>query len=259
MERTAPRQGERIGQSAMTRLYVPAERLLSDHATLDAAAHRHLVKVLRLGVGAELKIFDGTGMEIDARVEALGKATVEVTLGQRRNIAAPACTITLLQAPPRGERMDLIVQKSTELGVARIVPVLSSRSTVKPSSHQRRRWQTIAEEAARQCGRADVPEIGDFVALEPALTWPLDKGGKRFVLWEGAQEPALSAALAGGPKEVALLVGPEGGLANQEVSAAQVAGFVPVGLGPRILRAETAAIVAVALAQAAAGGLAFGQ
>jgi 16S rRNA (uracil1498-N3)-methyltransferase len=243
----------------MTRLFVPAQQLGSDHATLDAAAHRHLVKVLRLEVGAELKIFDGTGMEIEARVEAIGKATVEVALGSRRKVAAPACTITLLQAPPRGDRMDLIVQKTTELGVARVVPVLSERTMVKPSSHQRRRWQTIAEEAARQCGRADVPEIRDFVALRPALTQPLGEDVERFVLWEGAQDPALPAALAGGPREVALLVGPEGGLASQEVSAAHAAGFVSVGLGPRILRAETAAIVAVALAQAAAGGLAFGQ
>lgn len=239
----------------MIRYFVTAEKLAGARATLDATAHRHLIKVLRLEEGARLQVFDGGGTEIEARIERVGKAWVEVSLGARRRVPAPACAITLLQAPPRGERMDLIVQKATELGVARIIPVRSERVQVRPSAHQRTRWQTIAQEAARQSGRAEVPEIGDFAALETALAKTAALADARFVLWEGEQGPSLPAALAKGPPAVILLVGPEGGFAEAEVSSAGRAGYVAASLGPRILRAETAAIVAVALAQAAGGGL----
>jgi 16S rRNA (uracil1498-N3)-methyltransferase len=241
------------------RHFVPADQLAGTRATLDAAAHRHLVRVLRLEQGASLRLFDGEGTEIDARIESVGKAWVEVSLGARRRIPAPACAITLLQAPPRGERMDLIVQKTTELGVARIVPVHSERVQVRPSAHQRARWQIIAQEAARQSGRAEVPEIGDFADLEAALAKTAALAGARYVLWEGEQSQSLPTALATGPRAVVLLVGPEGGFSEAEVACVGRAGFVAASLGPRILRAETAAIVAVALAQAAGGGLGFGQ
>jgi 16S rRNA (uracil1498-N3)-methyltransferase len=155
--------------------------------------------------------------------------------------------------------MDLIVQKTTELGVARIVPVRSERGMVSPGAHQRKRWQTIAQEAARQSGRAEVPDIANFVALEAALTQTTVLADKRIVLWENEQRRSLDAALADRPQAVVLLVGPEGGLSEAEVALATRAGFVPAGLGPRILRSETAAMVAVALAQAAAGGLGFSQ
>jgi 16S rRNA (uracil1498-N3)-methyltransferase len=243
----------------MPRLYVPAEKLQGARATLDADAHRHLIKVLRLAPGATVHVFDGAGTEIESRIESVGRASLEITLGNRRRIPAPACTITLLQCLPRGERMDLIVQKTAELGVARIMPVRSARGMVKPAEHQRRRWQTIAEEAARQSGRADVPEILECVSFGPALEMASPTGTdtevSRFVLWEGEHEKSLPRALAAGPRAVVMLVGPEGGFTPAEVDQATRAGFESVGLGPRILRTETAAIVAVALAQAAAGGL----
>jgi 16S rRNA (uracil1498-N3)-methyltransferase len=239
----------------MPRIFVPPEKLQGARATLDVAAHRHLIKVLRLAPGAALQVFDGKGTEIEARIEAVGKASVDIALGEQRHIPAPACAITLLVSPPRGERMDLIVQKTTELGVGRIVPVVGERGMVKPSPHQRRRWQTIAEEAARQSGRADVPEIGDGMALASGLAQAAAAGGSRFLLWEAEHGPSLACALASRPRAVVLLVGPEGGFAAGEVALARAAGFVSAGLGPRILRSETAAIVAVALAQASAGGL----
>ena len=239
----------------MARLYVSPEKLQGARATLDGAAHRHLIKVLRLAPGATIQVFDGAGAEIEARIESVGKASVEITLGARHRVPPPACAITLLQSLPRGERMDFIVQKTTELGVARVVPVLTELGMVKPPGTRRQRWQTIAEEAARQCGRADVPEVADCIALGPALAEFAGRPGARFMLWEGERTQALRAALAAGPREVALLVGPEGGFSRTEVEAGAEAGFVPVSLGARILRAETAAIVAVALAQAAAGGL----
>jgi 16S rRNA (uracil1498-N3)-methyltransferase len=239
----------------MARLFIPPEKLLGTHTTLDEAAHRHLIKVLRLAPGAAIQVFDGAGTEIDAYIETVGKGTIEIALGERRRVPAPACNITLLQSLPRGERMDLIVQKTTELGVARISPVLTEYGMVKPPASRRQRWQTIAEEAARQSGRADVPVVDEAVRLGPALAQIADRSGCRFMLWEGERVQSLRRALAEENREVTLLVGPEGGFSDAEVAASSQAGFKPVGLGPRILRTETAAIVAVALAQAAAGGL----
>jgi 16S rRNA (uracil1498-N3)-methyltransferase len=240
---------------AGTRIFVPPEKLHGERATLDADDHRHLVKVLRLAPGANLRIFDGTGTEIEARIESIGKASVDVALGARKQIPSPACAITLLQSLPRGERMDIIVQKTTELGVLRIVPVLSEHGMVKPPAHRQRRWQTIAEEAARQCGRADVPVVAEPVALGPALSRLGPDLNTRLLVWEGERNRSLRAALASGPRQVCLCVGPEGGFSSREVALCAEAAFETVGLGPRILRAETAAIVTVALAQAAAGGL----
>jgi 16S rRNA (uracil1498-N3)-methyltransferase len=239
----------------MVRLFVSPEKLQGARATIDESAHRHLIKVLRLAPGAAIQVFDGAGTVIEARIESVGKSSVEITLGERFQVPGPRCAITLLQSLPRGERMDFIVQKTTELGVARIVPVLSEFGMVKPPSSRRQRWQTIADEAARQCGRADVPDIADCLALGPALASFAGKEGARFILWEGERTRPFRAALAAGPVEVVLLVGPEGGFSHAEVDSANQAGFVPVSVGPRILRAETAAMVAVALAQAAAGGL----
>lgn len=240
----------------MARVFVPPEQLIGERATLGEAAHRHMVKVLRLGVGAAIELFDGRGCEVEARITAVGRDSVEVCLGERRQIRPAACAITLIQSVPRGERMDLIVQKTTELGVARIVPVLTLHGMSKPPPGRARRWQTIAEEAARQSGRADVPTVAEPLALPDALAHlgaPI--GQTRFMLWEGEQDRSLHRALSDGPAQVALLIGPEGGFASAEVESCTQAGFRSVGLGPRILRTETAAIVAVALAQAAAGGL----
>jgi 16S rRNA (uracil1498-N3)-methyltransferase len=238
----------------MPRLFVPAGQLSGDRAELDGEAYRHLCRVLRSRVGDELVLFDGRGTEIDARVSAIDGRRVTVALGARRQVPAAAALITLVQALPRGERMDLIVQKTTELGVARIVPVLGERSVAHPPASRARRWQTIAEEAARQSGRADVPEI-----LAPT-TFTAGLGlcaacPTRLALWEDERHTTLRSALPGDGRALALLVGTEGGLAPAEIEEARAAGFTTVSLGPRTLRVETAAIVAVALAQAAGGGL----
>ncbi len=239
----------------MARLYVQPDKLQGERLTLEEAARRHLIKVLRLGPGATVQLFDGLGNEVDARIVAVGRTSLEVTLGQQRRIAAPACAITLLQSVPRGERMDLIVQKATELGVARVVPVLTEHGMAKPKSGREQRWQAIAQEAARQSGRADVPEVAAVVPLDLALGQLAGPAEDRFLLWERERSTSLHAALAHGPRRIAVLVGPEGGFTGAEVTASRQAGFQPVSLGAFVLRAETAAIVAVALAQAAAGGL----
>jgi 16S rRNA (uracil1498-N3)-methyltransferase len=242
-------------RAAMPRLYLPAERLESDSITVEGEPHRYLTRVLRLSRGDALVIFDGVGAEIEARVRSTSPRATTLALGARRAVALPSVAITLIQAVPRGGRMDLVVQKTTELGVTRIVPVVTVRSVMEPRSEGRlQRWRTIANEAARQCGRADVPVVETPQALPDALSAAAEIHA-RLLLQEGTRGAPLRGALAGQERAVALAVGPEGGFSPEESAAAQSVGFRPVGLGPRVLRAETAAIVAVALVQAALGGL----
>ena len=241
----------------MARLFVPPDQLTAETLELKGDAHRYLTRVLRLRVGDSVTLFDGEDGEIPAQIVESGTRSARLSLGPRRRVVRTRPRITLVQAVPRGERMDLVVQKATELGVYRIVPVLSARTVAQPDPEGRpRRWRTIAQEAARQCGRADLPIIDPPQALAAALAAVAPEPSRRFIVWENAQGSPLRRALEGSADQpVTLLVGPEGGFTDPEAVAAQSAGFAPVGLGPLILRSETAAIVAVALAQAAAGGL----
>ncbi|MES1207620.1 MAG: 16S rRNA (uracil(1498)-N(3))-methyltransferase [Pseudomonadota bacterium] len=238
---------------AARRLFVPAERLGGSTATLTGSEHHHVSIVLRARPGDELTLFDGVGGEVDACIVRIGRDQTEVELGARRYGAAAAAPITLLAAIPRGSRMDLLLQKTVEVGVARIVPLVTARSVVRPEAGRRDRWTAIVREAARQCGRADVPALEGAVDLRDALGVP-DLPARRLALFEREGAPGLPVALAGlEPAPTALLVGPEGGWDPAERDAARAAGFVGVGLGARILRVETAAIVAVTLTAAAYG------
>jgi 16S rRNA (uracil1498-N3)-methyltransferase len=240
----------------VARLFVPPDQLTGDALELQGDAHRYLTRVLRLRAGDPVTLFDGADQEIEARILDSGPRATRLALGARRRLTRARARITLVQAIPRGERMDLVVQKATELGVSRIVPVLSARTVAQPAAEGRpRRWRTIAQEAARQCGRADLPAIDPPQPLAPALAALATEVATRLMVWEGAAGAPLRHALPANGAGCILLVGPEGGFADAEVAAAQAAGFQPVGLGPLILRSETAAIVALALAQAAAGGL----
>ena len=250
----------------MRRLFVPATQWLDGRATIDGDAHRHLARVLRARAGDRVILFDGHGREVDAEVVSVERDQTTLALrGAPRQLdVAAGAHIVLLQSLARGDRMDWIVQKTTELGVSAILPVAAGRSVARldpqAAAPRRARWEKIAREAARQCGRADVPIIRDPLPLARALEAareeePGGDAGERLALWEASRGRSLRLALSAGPRAVTLLVGPEGGFAADEMAAAAAAGFEVVGLGPRILRVETAAVVAVALAQAAAGGL----
>jgi len=239
------------------RLYVPGERLAGPRVTLTGPEHRHLGRVLRARPGDPVTLFDGVGGEVEARVARIGRAETELELGARRATVASPAPVTLLTAIPRGALMDFLVQKTAELGVARLVPIVTARSVARPDAEagRRTRWEKIAREAARQCGRADVPVVDAPTALATALAAP-DLPARRLALFEGEHSRSLRSELTGHPPTaIALLVGPEGGFAPAEIEAARSAGFVPVGLGSLILRVETAAIVAVALVADAAGAL----
>jgi 16S rRNA (uracil1498-N3)-methyltransferase len=248
----------------MRRLFVPSEKWLEGRAVVEGEPHRHLSRVLRARAGDRVTLFDGRGGEADAEVVSIERDRTLLALGARRQIAAPAGPrIVLLQSLARGDRMDWIIQKTTELGVHEIVPVAAGRSVARlpaaDAAPRRARWEKIAQEAARQCGRADVPAIAEPRPLAEAIANPdggVEHDHLRLTLWEASRGRPLRAAVADPlPAIVTLLVGPEGGFSEEEVAAAAKSGFEIVGLGPRILRVETAAIVAVAVVQFAAGAL----
>jgi len=153
------------------RLFVPPAQLAAERLTITAADHRHLARVLRVQPGDTVTLFDGAGNEMEARVTRVGRAETELLLvgASPRSGAAREPALVLLTAVPRGPRMDLLVEKTCELGVSRIVPVLTERSVVRPDATRRGRWEKIAREAARQCGRADVPDVEAPIALATAL------------------------------------------------------------------------------------------
>ena len=222
----------------------------------DAAAY-HVSRVLRLRAGAPLVVFDGSGADYRCEIAAIESDRVTVTVGERgAGLRDSPLRITLVQAVSRSERMDWTLQKATELGVRCIVPVLSARSIVRLDERQAERklrhWQSIVAGACEQSGRSTLPEVrtpvdlGRFLADSP-------REGQRLVLSPGG--PASLAGLASVAAAVELLIGPEGGLDDAEIEAATRAGFSPVRLGPRVLRTETAGIVALAVLQAMWGDL----
>jgi 16S rRNA (uracil1498-N3)-methyltransferase len=235
----------------LRRIHLPPERIEGARGSLGPEARRYLADVLRLAPGAEIEVFDGRGGRYRAEIEPGFEA---VRLGPREAAAAAAAEIALVPALAKGEKMDLVVQKTTELGVSRILPFEAARSVVRldPAKGDERaeRWRRIAAEASRQCGRADVPEVRAPSSLPAALA-ALPPGVRVHFFHPGG------AVLEGTPGgSVAAVVGPEGGLTDEEVRACERAGAIRAGLGPRVLRAETAAIVAVALLQARFGDLA---
>jgi len=239
----------------MPRIWVSSAELDGPSVTLEGEAHRYLSRVLRVSSGDTVELFDGRGLEVTGTVSQVGPRALTLALGERRHMTIPATPpVTLLQGLPRAERMDLIVQKAAELGAARVVPVRAARSA---SGQQGRpeRWERIAREAARQCGRAELLEVAPTVSLAEAIT-ALSAGGTRVVPWEEAPgAPPLHALVPPHPANVAVLIGPEGGLTAEEIELATGAGFQVATLGPRILRTETAAIAALAAIQSRVGGL----
>lgn len=239
----------------MPRIWVSSAELDGPSVTLQGEAHRYLARVLRLQSGDAVDLFDGRGLEVGATVMRVGPRDMTLALGERRSMRIPeAPPVTLLQGLPRAERMDLIIQKATELGAARVVPVRTARSAAGQQARLDR-WERIAREAARQCGRAELMVIAPLLSLAEAVGG-LTSGGTRLVPWEEAPgAPALHALVPTHPIAMAILIGPEGGLTREEVALATAAGFQVATLGPRILRTETAAIAALAAIQSRVGGL----
>lgn len=231
---------------------------------LDALAHQ-LGAVLRLKPSDPIVLINGDGCEYLAQLTEIGarRAAARV-LDLRHTAADPRIDLTLYMATLKQDKFEWVLQKATELGVARITPVVSQRSVVRPAAamaSKRARWLAIVREATEQCGRTRPPLLADAIEAHKVS---LPAGVHGFLAWEAAEAdaPSLGAAVAavadsiGAGQPLALLVGPEGGLTAEEVQRFSVDGWQVVSLGKRILRAETAAIAAVAVIMERCGELA---
>ena len=225
---------------------------------LPPQAGEHVARVLRLGEGAPLVLFNGDGHDYAATITQVGKREVRTRVEGMQAVASESpLPLTLAQGIARGEKMDLIVQKATELGVARIVPLLTERSEVRldPARAEKRlaHWRAVAASACEQSGRARLPAILPAQPLEAWLAGLPQDGALRLALLpEGSQS---LRSLAFGPAGGLLAVGPEGGLGERDVGALATAGFAGLRLGPRILRTETAGLAALAALQALHGDI----
>ena len=239
-----------------TRIHVDQPLALAAELALPQQAAEHVVRVLRMNAGDMLTIFNGDGYDYAATLISVGKRDVTVRIEEREQIDNESpLRLTLAQGVARGEKMDLIVQKATELGVARIVPLFTERSEVKLDAARAEKrllhWRAVAASACEQSGRVCVPEVTAAQTLQEWLKNLADDGAQRLALLpEGTRRAReLRFSDAGG----LLVVGPEGGLGDRDVSALQDAGFQGLRLGPRILRTETAGLAALAALQALHG------
>ena len=219
---------------------------------LASSAAHHAANVLRMRVGDALILFDGRGGEYTATLESIDKKRVVVNVQSHLDIERESpLAVTLVQAVSSRDRMDVTLQKAVELGVTRIVPVMSQRSVVRLSGERAdqrvQHWQQVVISACEQCGRNQVPQVEALIPLATFLERP-SSGVVRWMLSPGAEHVLRS--LQNPKTAVELLVGPEGGLTAEEERAAGDAGFTSVRIGPRILRTETAAPALLAAMQA---------
>lgn len=216
---------------------------------LDAAASHYLSKVLRMQADREVILFNGEGGEFAARITAVTKKSVTLLTGKfdSENRQSPL-KLELAIGISRGERMDWVLQKATELGVTRITPLFTERTEVKLSGERLQKkmahWQQILVSACEQCQRNILPELMEPLMLEAWL--PEAQADLKLVLHHRDNQGMPSAASA---ESVALLIGPEGGLSEDEIARAREQDFSPLTLGPRVLRTETAPVVAISLVQ----------
>jgi 16S rRNA (uracil1498-N3)-methyltransferase len=228
-------------------------------AFIQGSELHHLQRVLRLRAGDEVSVFDGRGIGYRGRLEAIEASRAVVSLGEAEDPRVePRVHLSLYQGIPHGERMDLIVEKATELGASRIVPVVSERSVVRPKAGgwgKLERLRRIAVAAAKQSGRLVVPEITEPVSFEEAIAAAHPAASTRVIFHTGidAAPDLAEADRSEARPEVLVLVGPEGGFTDQEFTAASSSGWRGASLGARTLRADTAAVAALTLVLARSG------
>jgi 16S rRNA (uracil1498-N3)-methyltransferase len=243
----------------LTRCFVPPPLAAGDTRLLPEEVAAHVARVLRARAGQLLTLFDGRGGEYDATILQIDRAGVRVHVDLQRAVERESpLRVTLLQALARGERMDLIVQKATELGVAAILAWSAERSVVRLDgaglARRCEHWRAIAISACEQCGRNQVPAIGAVADLASACV-RADGASLRLLLAPEADDTLTSMAQQASQQRpgISLAIGPEGGFSDAELALAEQQGFQCCRLGPRVLRAETAPLAALATLQAVAG------
>jgi 16S rRNA (uracil1498-N3)-methyltransferase len=241
-----------------TRLFVSAALGNGAALTLTGEPARYLGRALRLRPGDVVAVFNGDDGEWAATIEQFGRDEVMLTVGDAiESRPESPLRVHLVQGVSRGERMDFVVQKATELGVKRLTPVLTAHGMVKlderRAAKRRAHWESVAISAAEQSGRTRPPLIDPPQDLNTWFGGTRSRDSTELVLLPGASLPLAKAAAP--TRKLCLLIGPEGGFSEKESEDATVAGFEPVSLGPRVLRTETAAVAALAVAQSLWGDL----
>jgi 16S rRNA (uracil1498-N3)-methyltransferase len=234
----------------MHRFFVMPEDFGEGTATIRGEDAAHIRRVLRMEKGERIILCDGRGTDYDAVLEAVGETALAKLEEGRPNAAEPPVNVTLFQGLAKGERMDYVVQKAVEYGVHTIVPVEMKRSVarLKEKDKKVQRWQRIAFEAAKQCGRGRVPEVREGVTLKEALP-VMAELDLVVVAYENEKKTSLKEVLRRYSRAVniGLVVGPEGGLDDAEIKALLAMGFPAASLGPRIFRTESAGPAALAM------------
>ena len=237
------------------RFYAPDARAASQQVALPVEEARHLTQVLRLGAGAELRVFDGAGREFEARIDAADRAKVILTTGAPVTPAAESrVRLTLGLGLLKRRKIDDVIRDATMLGVAAITPLVTTRAEgVTPGGGRRApvtRWRQIAVASSKQCGRAVVPEVSEPVTFDTFVGHAPDERERRILLVEpgaGIGRGLRAIADAPTPDRATLAIGPEGGWTDDEMTTAVDAGFAPHTLGPRTPRADAAPLVAIAV------------
>lgn len=226
--------------------------ITENYIFLSAAESHHIKNVLRLKIGDEIIICDRAGAQYAGQIDSLDDQCGVKILSLLKSLSEPGLKLTLCQCLPKGDKLELIIQKCTELGISRIIPVSSSRCVSRPDNKDAQkktaRWQKIAAEASKQCGRSVIPEITRITSLQA-----LGLSGRRLFAYELENAVSLTDKQLRNEPEAALLIGPEGGFDASEAEHLIQNGWEPVSLGPRILRTETASIAAVSIIMALAG------
>ncbi len=244
----------------MRRFFISPEQIQQNPPLITGQDAHHIRKVLRLRTGDAVIVFDGTGAEYEARIDAIAEDNIQIRLIRPiPEHAESGIRLTLAQGYLKDKKMDLLVRMLTELGVTRLLPFIAGRSVAVPdekrSLNRQQRWQKISQEAVKQCRRGTMMTIAPTTGFDLALAESLNHDLK-LIFWEGQGGNSLTDLVRHQkPGAVFVLVGPEGGFEDQEYEAARQNGFHAIHMGPRILRAETAALAACTMVQYAFGDM----
>jgi 16S rRNA (uracil1498-N3)-methyltransferase len=233
----------------MYTFYVPPTQITEEIATITGAEQHHLRNVLRGKLGDTIRIIDGEGSVFLAQLCRIDVESTAAEILSRNFHERNTPSLTLFQGLPKNDKMKLILQKTTELGVTQIVPMPTERSLQQPSENRRERWNRVILSATKQCGRVWIPELCEVQEFENCLSM-LQRFALSLILWENERQQHIKAVLREKTKveSIAFLVGPEGGFTDKEVNAAIEKGCIPVTIGSNILRTETAAIAGITIA-----------
>lgn len=235
----------------MPKFFVSPDKINNNQITIDTEDVGHITRVLRLGVGDRITVCDTAGFDYDAEICDISNAVLCNILSKTKSDTEPNIDVTLYQALPKASKMEYIIQKTTELGIVKIVPCALSRCVVKLDSKDAKkkveRWQKIADSAAKQSGRGIIPKICDVVSLYDAII-QMKQADLAFVPYECEEKRTIKSKIfASKAKTISFLIGPEGGFAPEEIEKLSDAGIEPITLGKRILRTETAGEAVLAM------------